>query len=200
VKVIIGGRQAGKTTALVEKVRGGVQRPDGSWSRVIVTHSEREAEWLRREHDLDKRQVLSSDEWGRNRFGGRDHPDDLLVDNLDHWLLDVFGRMPSAATSTFPIWVDSVLAARAEQRAVDSALSAFDGDDLIEDEDGAPYPEPVQALARELRLKMREVDGLLENMQRQLVRQQNHAARQEDGLLGMMGALVAPKSSPPTDG
>jgi hypothetical protein len=200
VKVIMGGRQAGKTTALVEKVRGGVQRPDGSWSRVIVTHSEREAEWLRREHDLDKRQVLSSDEWGRNRFGGRDHPDDLLVDNLDHWLLDVFGRMPSAATSTFPIWVDSVLAARAEQRAVDSALSAFDGDDLIEDEDGAPYPEPVQALARELRLKMREVDGLLENMQRQLVRQQNHAARQEDGLLGMMGALVAPKSSPPTDG
>lgn len=192
MRIIGGARRTGKTTALVEQVRYGVQRADGSWSRIIVTHSEREAEWLRREHDLDKRQVLSSEEWGRNRYGGRDHPDDLLVDNLDQWLMHWFGGIPTTATTTHPFWIDSVLAAKAANDAVESALFAWD-EDLIEDEDGAPYPEEVQALARELRLRMREVDGLLENMQRQLTQQQNKAQRNEEGLLGMMGALVAPK-------
>lgn len=189
MRVIVGGRQAGKTRVLVEELKGGTQRPDGSWTRVMVTLYEREAERLRRDFHLDKRQVISNESVGRMIHHGIQRPEELLVDNIDQWFYETFGQMPNAVTSTESVVTWGIGQAQAVQHAVESALSAWEGG-LIEDDDGAPYPEEVQELARALRLKMAEVDGLLENMQRQVAIQKNKARRNEEGLLGMLASQV----------
>jgi len=190
MKVIVGARQAGKTHVLVEQVKGGVQRADGSWSRVIVTVGDHEAIRLRQVYHLDRNQVFSAQDWQRARFGMHS-VSTVYVDNIDLWFYNVFGQMPSTATSTELIATQTLDTAQAIQRAIRGSLDMHEIDgDLLEDEDGAPYPEEVQELARELRLKMREVDGLLENMQRQLVVQQNKAERNEQGLISMLAPLI----------
>jgi hypothetical protein len=194
VRIIHAGRQAGKTHALVEHVKHGVSRGDGTWSRIIIVATEREAERLRRTYHLDRWQVFSYQSWNRTHLHP---PEEMLLDNLEDWFYSQLGMVPSIATTILPIEAVTLEVVEAAQRAVDEALDAYGRDDLLEDEDGAPYPEPVQAIARELRLKMVEADGLIESLQARLVSERNHHDQQESGLLGMMGAIVAPKSSPP---
>lgn len=192
MKIISSGRQTGKTTALVERVKGGVQRGDGTWSRVLIVATDREAQRIAREYHLDPRQILSNQSWDHGR-GFR--PEEIELDNLEDWLYSQLGTLPAYVTTTIPVEVVRLDTFQAAQAAVASALDAYGDTGLLEDEDGAPYPEPVQALAREMRLKMREVDGLLENLQTQLARTRNKAAHNEVGLLGMLASVVVPKDS-----
>lgn len=193
--IVSSGRQTGKTTTLIEQVKEGVQRADGSWSRVMLVATEREAERLRRDFHLDARQVYSAQTWARDRVIYHQPPSDLYLDNLEDWLYSQLGQVPSMVSTSVPVHMANLPAIEAAQKALASALSAYDEDhDLLEDEDGAPYPEEVQELGRSLRAKMVEVDGLLENMHlhmhMQLALTKSKAKRNEQGLLSMAAALL----------
>ncbi|HQW88319.1 MAG TPA: hypothetical protein PK478_00625 [Nitrospira sp.] len=102
MKIISSDRQTGKTTALVERVKGGVQRGDGTWSRVLIVATDREAQRIRHEYDLDPRQILSSQTWSRLQA---QPPEELLLDNLEDWLYSQLGMVPAMVTTTEPIAV-----------------------------------------------------------------------------------------------
>lgn len=102
MKIISSGRQTGKTTTLVERVKGGVQRGDGTWSRILIVATEREAQRIRHEYELDPRQILSSQTWSRLQA---QPPEELLLDNLEDWLYSQFGMVPAMVTTTEPIAV-----------------------------------------------------------------------------------------------
>jgi hypothetical protein len=110
VKIISSGRQTGKTTALVERVKGGVQRGDGTWSRVLITATDREAQRIRHEHHLDPRQVFSNQSWQVFSNQSWDHghgyrPEEIELDNLEDWLHSQLGMVPTMVTTTEPIEV-----------------------------------------------------------------------------------------------
>lgn len=99
MKVIVNGRQAGKTYTLVQWVKEG-ERTDSYpfWSRVILTHNIADADRLRKDYDLDYRQVFSIGEWGSARLGPRSV--ELGLDNVDLLLQRMLGQMPSVITAT----------------------------------------------------------------------------------------------------
>lgn len=83
MKIDVRPRQAGKTYALVEWVREGVEDPTWPfWTRIIVTHSEDEARRIRRYYDLDDHQVFCFRDWqGRYRYSAA--APEIAIDNLD---------------------------------------------------------------------------------------------------------------------
>lgn len=84
------GRGGGKTTHLVEWVRGGHELDVyPGWSRVIVTPTADIAKWTRSHFNLARRQVFSFDDW-RGSYGiGRSV--EVALDNLDMMLPDLPG-------------------------------------------------------------------------------------------------------------
>ena len=102
MKIISSGRRTGKTTALVERVKGGVQRGDGMWSRVLIVATDREAQRIAREYHLDPRQILSNQTWSRLHI---QPPEELLLDNLEDWLYSQLGMVPSMITTSLPVTV-----------------------------------------------------------------------------------------------
>ena len=101
LKVIAGGRGSGRTTKLVEWLKGG--RPLTSypfWSRVVLTTTQRQAMWLRndvlrRDPDLrgpflgTSRWVFSIDEWLRVR--GMSREVEVAIDNAEEILWSAIG-------------------------------------------------------------------------------------------------------------
>ena len=102
MKIISSDRQTGKTTTLVERVKGGVQRGDGMWSRVLIVATDREAQRIAREYHLDPRQILSNQTWSRLHI---QPPEELLLDNLEDWLYSQLGMVPSMITTSLPVTV-----------------------------------------------------------------------------------------------
>ena len=102
MKIISSDRQTGKTTALVERVKGGAQRGDGTWSRVLIVATDREAQRIAREYHLDPRQILSNQTWSRLHI---QPPEELLLDNLEDWLYSQLGMVPSMITTSLPVTV-----------------------------------------------------------------------------------------------
>ena len=102
MRIISSGRQTGKTTTLVERVKGGVQRGDGTWSRVLIVATDREAQRIAREYHLDPRQILSNQTWSRLHI---QPPEELLLDNLEDWLYSQLGMVPSMITTSLPVTV-----------------------------------------------------------------------------------------------
>lgn len=99
MNVIARGRRGGKTHALIAWVKQG-EKTDSypGWSRVIVTHTLQDAEYLRKKGDLDYRQVFSVEEWRTARLGRR--PVHVAVDNADLVLASYLGQMPDQITIT----------------------------------------------------------------------------------------------------
>lgn len=99
MKVIVNGRQAGKTYALVQWVKEGEQTDSyPGWSRVILTHNIDEAQRLRQQYDLDYRQVFSVPEWQHARLGRE--PVEVALDNADITLGHLLGQSPSLISLT----------------------------------------------------------------------------------------------------
>ena len=99
MKVIVNGRQSGKTYTLVQWVKEGEQTDSyPGWSRVILTHTIDEANRLRTLYDLDYRQVFSVGEWGSARLGRK--PVEIAVDNADLVLMSYLGQMPAKISVT----------------------------------------------------------------------------------------------------
>jgi len=99
MRVIVNGRQAGKTYALVQWVKEGEQTNSyPGWSRVILTHTIDEAQRLRGLYELDYRQVFSVSEWRTARLGRR--PVDVALDNADLVLASYLGQMPAKIAMT----------------------------------------------------------------------------------------------------
>lgn len=99
MKVTVNGRQSGKTYALVQWVKEGVETDSyPGWSRVILTHTIDEAIRLRADYDLDYRQVFSVEEWRSARLGHL--PVEVGVDNADLFLHRLIGQRPSRVTMT----------------------------------------------------------------------------------------------------
>lgn len=99
MKVIVSGRQAGKTYALVQWVKEGEQTDSyPGWSRVILTHSILEAARLRADYDLDYRQVFSVAEWQKAHLGRK--LVEIGVDNADLVLAAHIGQTPRQITIT----------------------------------------------------------------------------------------------------
>lgn len=103
--IVSSGRQTGKTTTLIEQVNEGIQRPDGSWSRVMLVATEREAERIRRQYHLDHRQVYSAQTWARDRLTYHQPPSDLYLDNLEDWLYSQLGQVPSMVSTSVPVYM-----------------------------------------------------------------------------------------------
>lgn len=178
ITIIQAPRQGGKTHVLVEWVKAGP-------GRVIITADEREAQRLRRDYRLTSAQVLSSHAH-RQLAGYEPLSNRVAVDNLDLWLRSHFGQVEMVSLT------DPVIVTRPEQAQhvewVEPEWSRPDA--LLEDEDGAPYPEHVQEVVRDLRIK-------IEKLQYELAETKARAARDEQGLIAMMAATVAPKVSAP---
>lgn len=99
MRVIVNGRQAGKTYALVQWVKEGEETDSyPGWSRVILTHNLEEAARLRAQYDLDYRQVFSVVEWQHARLGRK--PVEVALDNADITLAHLLGQMPSLVSMT----------------------------------------------------------------------------------------------------
>ena len=99
MRVIVNGRQAGKTYALVQWVKEGEQTNSyPGWSRVILTHTIDEAQRLRGLYELDYRQVFSVSEWRTARLGRR--PVDVALDNADLVLASYLGQMSAKIAMT----------------------------------------------------------------------------------------------------
>lgn len=99
MRVIVNGRQAGKTYSLVQWVKDGEETDSyPGWSRVILSHTLAEADRLRRLYELDYRQVFSVEEWRSARLGPKRV--DIAVDNADLVLATYLQQMPSALSIT----------------------------------------------------------------------------------------------------
>lgn len=106
MRFVIGGRQAGKTIALLDWVRAGRRRATYPfWSRVIVTATEREASRLRKEGGLEFRQVFSFADW---RLAHRTQADvEIAVDDIDLLLRHLIGDVQVASATGqigLPMW------------------------------------------------------------------------------------------------
>lgn len=171
ITIVQAARQAGKTTTLVEWVKAGP-------GRVIITPDEGQAAFIRRKFDLTSAQVLSAH--ARDRLAGYGQlANRVAVDNLDHWLWSQFGQVEMVSV-TAPVVVTQPEHARfVEWHEVEWEEPS----DLLEDEDGAPYPEHVQEVVRSLRMQVEE-------LRLELARTQAKAERNEQGLLSMAAALL----------
>lgn len=99
MKVIVRGRQAGKTHDLVQWVKQGEETDSyPGWSRVILTHSIHEAERIRSLYELDYRQVFSAEEWKTARLGRR--PVQIAVDNAELVLASYLRQHPDQIAVT----------------------------------------------------------------------------------------------------
>jgi len=99
VKVIVNGRQSGKTYALVEWIKEGEETDSyPGWSRVLLCHSLEEAQRIRKLYDLDYRQVFGVSEWKTARIGRK--PVDIAVDNVDLILASYLGQYPAQIAMT----------------------------------------------------------------------------------------------------
>lgn len=99
MKVIVRGRQAGKTYDLVQWVKQGDETNSyPGWSRVILTHSIAEAERIRDLYDLDYRQVFSAEEWRTARLGLK--PVEVAVDNAELILASYLRNYPTQIAMT----------------------------------------------------------------------------------------------------
>lgn len=99
MRVIARGRQAGKTHALIQWVKEGVETDSyPGWSRVLLTHSLEDAQRLRTQGDLDYRQVFSVSEWRTARIGRK--PVEVAADNADLLLSIYLGQTPTLIALT----------------------------------------------------------------------------------------------------
>jgi hypothetical protein len=94
MKIYVGDRGDGKTHALIEWVKEGQTRASyPGWTRVLITHTLREAERLRgygNPYRLDYRQVFSVHEWRTGRFVREGLQ--IAVDNVDLVLNELLGN------------------------------------------------------------------------------------------------------------
>lgn len=99
MKVIVNGRQSGKTYQLIQWVKDG-EKTDSypGWSRILLCHSLDEAQRLRTQYDLDYHQVFSVDEWRHARKGRK--PVEVALDNADLVLGMLLGQMPACISLT----------------------------------------------------------------------------------------------------
>jgi hypothetical protein len=101
MKFLVGPRASGKTTKLIEWVKEGV-RTDSypGWSRIILTHTMKEAQRLRtyKEYGLDYRQVFFVEEWRGARQGSS--PVEVGFDNIDYIIRDIVGPFNTAGLIT----------------------------------------------------------------------------------------------------
>lgn len=104
MKVIVAPRRAGKTTALVDHVKGGERKPSG-WTRVLLTSSEREAARLRHEYELDAGQCMSTREWSAYRAGHLP-PESVAIDNIEDWFYSQVGLVPDIVTASGTVTVE----------------------------------------------------------------------------------------------
>lgn len=99
MKVIVNGRQSGKTFRLIQWVKEGFETTSyPGWTRVLLTHSLDEAQRLRAQYDLEYRQVFSVSEWQTARLGRE--PVEIAVDNADLVLTAYLGQHPAALSMT----------------------------------------------------------------------------------------------------
>lgn len=92
MKILMRGRQQGKTHELIEWVLEGVKTDSyPNWSRVLLVHNLQEADRLRGFHGqpLDYRQVFTYDEWSGGRIGKI--PVLIAVDNAEFYLQRMLG-------------------------------------------------------------------------------------------------------------
>ncbi len=94
MNLITGGRQSGKTHQLIEWVKAGSDR-------VIVTHSQAEADRLVREYKLKSDQVMAFTFPTRRLLQQRPNVS-IAIDNLDMALFSIFGTVPETVTWTGP--------------------------------------------------------------------------------------------------
>lgn len=106
MKILIAPRQAGKTLALVEHIKGGEKRASG-WTRVLLCSSEREAARLRHDYDLDAGQCMSTRDWSTYRQGHLP-PESVAVDNIEDWFYSQFGLVPDLVTSSAAVEVQNL--------------------------------------------------------------------------------------------
>ena len=101
MKVIAGGRGSGRTTKLVEWLKGGRRLESYPyWSRVVLTPTERQALWLRNEvirRYLGRpgpsgitHAVFSIDQWLRAR--GSNPEVEVAIDNVEEILWGAIGH------------------------------------------------------------------------------------------------------------
>lgn len=172
ITIIQSGRQGGKTHTLVEWVKAGA-------GRVIVTADEQEAQRLRRVYGLSAAEVISNHglrqmvTWGP--LGNR-----LAIDNLDIWLRSQFGSNVELVSLTTPVVVTKPANAHYVEW-IEPDWSSPDA--LLEDEDGAPYPEHVQETVRSLRIQ-------LEAARAEVLQLRAKAERDQEGVLHMLGAML----------
>ena len=99
MKVIVNGRQSGKTHTLVEWIKEGEETDSyPGWSRILLCHSLEEAQRIRQLYDLDYRQVFAVSEWKTARMGRK--PVDIAVDNVDLILTSYLGQHPAQIAMT----------------------------------------------------------------------------------------------------
>lgn len=99
MKVVVNGRQSGKTFQVVQWLKEGVETDSyPGWSRVLLCHSIEEADRLRKDYDLDYRQVFSVREWQGAHLGRK--PVEVALDNADLVLAHLLGQHPSYITMT----------------------------------------------------------------------------------------------------
>lgn len=105
MKIFVSGRRAGKTYKTIEWVKQGKEiRGYPYWDRVILTISIAEADRLRKQYNLDYRQVFSVHEWQHRRHGtGRQT--EVVLDNADIILQDLVGPLVGT-TMTGEEWSD----------------------------------------------------------------------------------------------
>jgi phage terminase large subunit-like protein len=101
VRVIVRGRQAGKTYALIEWVKEGDKTKSyPGWSRILLCHSLDEAQRIRTDprYGLDYHQVFAVSEWRTARLGHK--PVEIAMDNVDLVLASFIGQAPSQISIT----------------------------------------------------------------------------------------------------
>ena len=99
MKIIARGRQAGKTYELIQWAKEGVKTNSyPGWSRIILAHSIAEADRIRKDGNLDYRQVFSVPEWQKARVGPLYV--EVAVDNADTVLSFLIGQYPSVISAT----------------------------------------------------------------------------------------------------
>ena len=99
MKIIVRGRQAGKTYDLIQWVKEGEETDSyPGWSRILLCHSLDEAQRIRTQYDVDYRQVFSVSEWQNARMGRKSI--EIAVDNADLVLMGFLGQMPTQIAMT----------------------------------------------------------------------------------------------------
>ena len=91
MKIVVWGRQNGKTTAAVNWVKEGTVRKEWpGWTRTLLVPDVHAAALLRRRYGLDEGQVMSWHEWRGARAIKRDV--EVGIDNAEVMLAEIIGR------------------------------------------------------------------------------------------------------------